>query len=304
LHFLATPKSPVPSKNISFIENCSHIVGGFIGFISKHFIKFFLFVAFSHTAAAQTVGHGTYYIAAVSADFVVVTIDSRELLNYVNGPFANDRYCKIRPLSPTAFFFATGDTSVTSATVRVFDADDIAQIAYGSDARLDQLAEKWAIQMQAVYNRYSDVFAARHKAGDTVAMGFFVWTDNDANIELDGAIITYQPTVLIHFPYAINHYPLGDPNDPKLLRSGYPEIVQEFKDDGQTERARSIIAAANKEIVGKLQVDAIAIRLVAINSAVRDWSRDSGIGGEIAAIILERGKGWRWFHRPDFCPEN
>ena len=35
--------------------------------------------------------------------------------------------------------------------------------------------------------------------------------------------------------------------------------------------------------------------------AVRDWGNDDEIGGDIATIILERGKKCRWFHRPEFC---
>jgi hypothetical protein len=31
--------------------------------------------------------------------------------------------------------------------------------------------------------------------------------------------------------------------------------------------------------------------------AVMDWSNDPTIGGDIASIIIERGKKWRWFSR-------
>lgn len=49
--------------------------------------------------------------------------------------------------------------------------------------------------------------------------------------------------------------------------------------------------------------DAVAARYSLYVEAVRDWARDSGIGGEVATIILEKGKGWRWFRRPNYCPE-
>jgi hypothetical protein len=66
-------------------------------------------------AVGQDVSHGTYFLAGFSAEYVVVAIDSREL----NGTQVNDRYCKIRPLSPNAFFFATGSTSATNKTIRM-----------------------------------------------------------------------------------------------------------------------------------------------------------------------------------------
>jgi len=50
--------------------------------------------------------------------------------------------------------------------------------------------------------------------------------------------------------------------------------------------------------------DTDATRYSSYVAAVRDWSGGKDIGGEVATIIVERGKGWRWFHRPDFCPEN
>jgi len=58
-----------------------------------------------------------------------------------------------------------------------------------------------------------------------------------------------------------------------------------------------------KGIADKSDPDALAIRLSAYAGAVRDWRGDSTIGGEIAVAILERSNGWRWFRRPEFCPE-
>lgn len=76
--------------------------------------------------------------------------------------------------------------------------------------------------------------------------------------------------------------------------------MREFFDGGRTGRAKKLVS----ELGDNKGPDADAARYSAYVAAVRDWSGDNGIGGEIAVTILERGKSWRWFHRPDFCPEN
>jgi hypothetical protein len=80
------------------------------------------------------------------------------------------------------------------------------------------------------------------------------------------------------------------------------DIVQEFVRDQQSERAKKIIEDNGWATIGQ-GPDAQAVRLSNMVAAVRDWSGNTMIGGDIATIILEQGKTWRWFHRPDFCPE-
>ena len=54
---------------------------------------------------------------------------------------------------------------------------------------------------------------------------------------------------------------------------------------------------------GKSDAETMAIDFEAYVEAVRDWSGDVGIGGDVAVIIMEKEGKRRWFHRPDFCPE-
>ena len=92
----------------------------------------FVVVICCNGAKAQTVLHGTYYLAAVGQKYVAVAIDSREREGFVT----NDRYCKIQPLSRKAFFFAAGITSAreNNTSLPLFDARDIAQKVYGQFA--------------------------------------------------------------------------------------------------------------------------------------------------------------------------
>ena len=81
-----------------------------------------------------------------------------------------------------------------------------------------------------------------------------------------------------------------------ILNNGHYEIMDEFYDRGQTDRAKRIIAGTTGWKPGP---DTDATRYSSYVAAVRDWSGGKDIGGEVATIIVERGKGWRWFHRPD-----
>ena len=87
------------------VQHSTNVRRGYTKFIAKHLIRaLFLVGGLAHPAVAQIVEHGTYFLAGFSTEYVVVAIDSREL----SGAQVNDRYCKIRPLSSNAFFFATG----------------------------------------------------------------------------------------------------------------------------------------------------------------------------------------------------
>jgi hypothetical protein len=274
-----------------------------VNFVAKHLAGlFFVAGTFSGGASSQSVFHGTYFLALVTPAYIIVAIDSRE----TQGNVRNDRYCKIRPLSPNAFFFGTGATSAidNSTNTSVFDARDIAQSVYAQFGtgvtNFADMARTWATQMESIYNEFPAEFAANAVDG-TMAKGFFVGEDKSGAIRIAGQVISYQQTGLDSFlnePVTIGPGPEGLV---PLLSNGHLDLVREFLNGGQTQRAKKIIAELGPRAFGP---DADAARYMAYVAAVRDWSGDSAIGGEIATIILERGKNWRWFHRPDFCPKN
>lgn len=173
----------------------------FAKLIAKHLVTICFIVAMSlDTRSAESVFHGTYFLALVAPDYIVVAIDSRQLRARV----ANDRDCKIRLLSANAFFFATGATSAfdNDTHTKVFDAGDIAQHVYAQfgigTASFADMAQAWAIQMENVYKEFPTEFAASAAEG-TMAKGFFAGEDKFGNIAIAGQIITYQPIGLNSF---------------------------------------------------------------------------------------------------------
>jgi hypothetical protein len=261
----------------------------------------------SRAAVAQDAfSHGTFFIFGLSTDYAVVAIDSRSTVTRKNREARfNDGVCKIRPLAPNAFFFSTGlDNASNALTGReIFDGRDLANDAYANAGRppnFATLADKWATWVEASF-RHAKLSPEALK--DPMAKGFFVGTTDQGELAADAATIGYHadndalfshtaqsftPTATLHFE---------QPIDRPLL-----DIESEFADGGKTDRAKKVMQDAGWAAIPK-GPDATALRLSTLVTAVRDWSGNDGIGGDIATVILERGQTWRWFHRPDFCPE-
>ncbi len=243
----------------------------------------------------------TFFVAGFSPDFAVVAIDSRMIL----GRTVSDAYCKIRPLSKNAFFFARGSTSAYDNEDKksVFDARDIAQNVFAGSGRetppAADLARSWADRMKSVYDKHPLEFA-REAVDGLMAEGFFVGTDADGKVTLSGQAIRYQGRGKDRFFGVSEPVLSGDPGDGPKYVSDHRDIVKEFSGGGKTARAKKVLARIDPSLRGP---DAVAARYSAYVESVRDWSRDKGIGGQVATVILESGKGWRWFRRPGYCPE-
>jgi len=293
-----------------FVENCVQALRRLERLIGRHSKIVLVGAVVAQAAAAQGLQHGTYFIAAITTDYVVVAIDSRLSIDGVARHSVNDGYCKIRPLSSNSFFFASGIIAAVDTNSRIFDAGNIARDVYGQfNTRMDNfdyLSESWAIQMENTYKSNFSLFPPNSLVAHTMIKGFFVGTDNEGNIAVSGATIKYQPLPgfpLRGFSIISEHVVPSDPEHASLLYEGYSKIIEEIT-DAESERAKKTMAEPERKIVGRSKLDAVAIRLASYAAAVRDWSGDPTIGGKIAVVILERGKDWRWFQRPDSCPDN
>jgi hypothetical protein len=265
----------------------------------KYVITFF-FLTTLHAGAAAQLLHGTYFLAGITTEFAVVAIDSRESVAGVDNGTVSDRYCKIRTLSDRVVFFATGKTVATSARsgAIIFDAREIAQrsFEYFTGDNFDELANRWARQMIAFYASHADSVAS--VANEIVAEGLFIGTTSLNAIAGFRATIFRRPDRPEGFVYHGEKIVPGPPGNARLLNNGHFEILEELFGKHQSYRAKRIMAGTAGWPPGP---DTDASRYTSYVAAIRDWSGDEGIGGEVATIILERGKNWRWFRRPDFC---
>jgi hypothetical protein len=262
----------------------------------------------SHAAAAQEFSHGTFFIFALSSDYAVVAIDSRETIRVksMKDRF-NDAICKIRPLAPNAFFFSAGlDRIFNELNEReVVDVRNIASDAYANAGRppnFEDLANKWATWTEASI-RHAREFMSPQALKDPMSKGYFVGTKDNGELTADAATIHYQADSAALFSHTPESFvPTAKPHLDQPADKPLIDIESEFANGGQSERAKKVMQDIGWATAGN-GADATASRVSTLVTAVRDWSGNDNIGGDIATIILERSQPWRWFHRPVFCPE-
>jgi hypothetical protein len=140
---------------------------------------------------------------------------------------------------------------------------------------------------------------AESVSNKTIVNGLFIGISRGNRMALAQAELTYTDGhINSHLNY---HEPAG--NLTAIFQGGHPEIVEEL-DRGITERAKAKIAEMKTHQTAVPSVEGWAAKSSMAVKAVMDWSNDPTIGGDVASIIIERGKKLRWFNRPTFCKEN
>jgi hypothetical protein len=267
----------------------------------------FFFAVFVSTMcyAGLALFDGTYYIAIFSNDFAVVSIDSRSTDPLRPEIPPNDQYCKILPLSDDLIFFSTGLVAAKEDNQVIVDAAAVASEVYATASHppdLGELIDQWDIRIRPSYTKmfmmHSEI--AESFSRQPITSGLFIGISRSNRMALAQAELTYTTDGHIdtHLSY---HEPAG--NGIEIFHGGHPEIIEEL-DHGMTERARAKIAQMKARRPRAPGVDVWADRSSMAVKVVMDWSNDPTIGGEIASIIIERGKKLRWFNRPTFCTDN
>jgi hypothetical protein len=244
----------------------------------------------------RSYSQASYYVAEVSEDFIVVAMDSRSTPVTGGGP-PSDEYCKITPLSDDVIFFESGYIS----RPYVFDAKEMAIETYISSPSNRYFAQMLTVRGGKLLEIYKildeNIPSLRiYFDGKPWLDGFLGGVNGNGKIELDWIDISLSP--LTGFSVIQNTIRAG-----YLVHGGHVEIISEFDHGGKTERAKTLLEKISADGSDKSLAEKSAIKGQAFVEAVRDCSGDITIGGEVAVLILERGKKWRWFKRPTFCPE-
>ena len=309
MFFLTTPKFTALSKYKTVIDRIP-VCPKLKNFVTKHLIKILFFVTWLiDPAAAQIIQHGTYFVARFTDNYAVVAIDSRQTIN-AERPAAerhppDDRFCKIKRLARNAFFFSRGaETKINERTNEVlFDVREVARrvyIQFGiGTTKLDEVARAWGDQVEAFYS--ADPEAAKIAVSGIMNNGFFVGENTDGTINYAEEVIQLRSDSTF-FDYPMRKQQLDQiPADYPTNANGHLDLLREFATDARTPRAQEALSKINNSLSG---LDRIAAEYTVYVNAVREWSHDPLIGGEVASVILQHGHDLRWYHRPDFCPEN
>jgi hypothetical protein len=250
---------------------------------------------------------GTYFTAVLYKDFAVVAIDSRASdINGVTPP--DDRYCKITPISDELIFFATGFVHAKNLFAEdIFDAGQNGRLAFDNTAdhgNLDEMIHHWDEYMRRSYS-LAFVINPNWKSklvGKMIVKGFFAGIDKTQTMVISEADISSNLTGEPYTQFSEARVQTAEAG--RFVHGGHYETITELYDNGRTQRARDVLSEIASKTSGLPVMEAMAIRAQTFVRFVRDFGNDSGIGGDIGVVILEGGKKWRWYHRPDFCPEN
>lgn len=275
--------------------------------LCKYLIQVVIIYAFAaiECAYADGIRHGTYFGLYVGKDFITAAIDSR--LTIINGtlnlPYYKDDVCKISILNEHTIFFVEGLNSNVNNDF-AFDAHEIARVQYNKQTEhidIERLATDWARTMVKkitdIYPFYIKEISSRPNG--EISQGFFISSENDKVLAVQATIKMQASGVAARFSPIVTFV---EPNS--WIFSGHGEILAEFVENHISERAKITIAQFNSRISGSTAPEIWATKTEMYVKTVTDWSGDVNIGGEIATIILEHGKKWRWFRRPSFCPLN
>jgi hypothetical protein len=252
--------------------------------------------------ATAYVRHGTYFAFIYLPDYAAVAIDSR----VISGGNPRDDTCKLFPLSERVIFFSAGvyDGRNPEGNV-IFSPHATAKEIFdlSTSRSMSDIVEQWAHttteQIKALYGSNHEI--VDHNEDGFIARGVFAGESKDQNF------VAYQNTIMrtytseaIDLVFTNERIPNG-----YFLGLGHPEVVEPILHNGPDEWAKKIherILAQTAGITG--HPEAAAIWVSAVTQAVIDRAGDPRIGGQVASIILQRGHNWRWFQRPDFCPQH
>jgi hypothetical protein len=200
---------------------------------------------------------------------------------------------------------AIADLDQASANRVILDAAEAAREVYSTASHpsdLGELIDKWDIRIRPSYAKMIMMHPgiAEIISKKPIIDGLFIGIGRSNRMALAQAELTYTTDGQIntHLNY---HEPAG--NGIAIFHGGHLEIIEEL-DRGTTERARAKIAQMKARQAKASGVDVLADKSSMAVKAVMDWSNDPTIGGDVASIIIERGKKWRWFSRPTFCTKN
>jgi hypothetical protein len=252
----------------------------------------------------QPVFDMTAILAKRTGSFIIIAADSRAIST--GGKPRDDQTCKIQLLDRYSFFAGAGVTSNASGTPGEFPfvAKQEALHAYRPTASLEDVANAWANSMEAIYYGQPltwkrGIVSALKKYQTNehiIVQGVFGRTNTD--VEMQQVDINYAET-----PTAISfsHKSPGEViNDETVTThwgtgSAWQFIAELLAGDAPKSAAWRTSVADVVALKGLPAVDGYAFEMKAELEAAISAGVDPAVGGEVAVLILERGKPARWY---------
>jgi hypothetical protein len=253
----------------------------------------YLFISVASVGYAQPIvaRHGTFAAYYYQPDYFIAATESRGGIK--NTTDYVDTLCKIRVFDKKVLSFQEGYTLTDIDGLRTAFQD-------AKEKTADAVGRAWANTMP---RHFIDTFRGietdiyYHFADHTVADAFFA---DETGGKVGARRIRLWANSLQPFQISSQFIVLEPSTDIETGRTNpvFTALTREFLAK-ESDRAR----VANRQISGQTEVEREAVRLEALVNFIVKYSRDAGVGGDAQVALIERGKGARWIHRPNYCPE-
>jgi hypothetical protein len=272
-------------------------------YLSLHKLLYLLII---ETVIHQYPARANTIIAALrGSDFLVVAADSRTIDAAGNQ---NDQTCKIAQLDARSFFASSGLKGNSDPTTIRFDVMEQAKIHYLATIPLSDNADIWANTVQCLYQNQPNLWKeetingmrAVAGYGDAVTYGIF----GRSNDHLDATVVKikyWRNPITIMF----DHRPPEQLPENRWMFWGSdtgPIFVNNLlRGDNATTSQWLLQSHKQAAIFGYGEVDTYAFELKGAIERAIDSGIDPGIGGEVAVLVIERGRAARWFSPTSAC---
>jgi hypothetical protein len=247
-----------------------------------------------HVATAS----GTFYFFDHTDRHMVVAIDSRDNLVGGEKPIHSDDACKVIPLDRRTVFFSYGLSGAERPRFDVYERAKRA-VAARRGRPLASAVRYWAAQVRRDLGRWMRQNPAvwnQIREGNPslpyLEKGYFA--RDEGTLSLYGVAFVPSKTP----PYSTR--PVIERLGKTERSVGKEELLSEILGD-RSERAHAVNAEIQAQGDDRPEIERLAVKLQLTTQAILRWADDERIGGDVAVMILEKGRRWRWFHRPDAC---
>jgi hypothetical protein len=260
---------------------------------------------FSLTWLVQQPAFGmTAILVQRAGSFIIVAADSRAIST--GGGLPDDQTCKIQLLDKYSFFAGAGITYNKSGTPGEFPfvAKQEAINAYRPNASIESVADAWAGSMEAIFSKQPLTWKhgiltilKKYQADERIIVqGVFGRSHTDVEMRQVDINYTETPTAI-----SFSHKSPADVIDDEAVITHWGttpawRFIAELL-AGNTQKSKDWRTSTADEVAlrGLPRVDGHAFEMKAVLDAAIAAAVDPTVGGEVAVLVLERGKPARWF---------
>lgn len=246
-------------------------------------------------AGNVSVKRGTFITYQMLSEFAVVGADSISVDD-------NDRpfnYCKIIPLSDHMMFFSSGlGEAENKPGQKVFDINDSARRAFIQSGLANDPAIIGDIFSKQTLSELSEITTRTRATMETGNNGLVFQASF-----VGGSQVLSEANIIARWKTNRYNMEVTRYEPPQNSNTGYQDLLRTHMDASDTKAIQTIVDRLKTTADLPAFEDDTAAVIERMVRTVISYSDNKLIGGEPVVAILDEIKGFRWFRRPEFCPE-